>query len=226
MIYFCSDPHYSHSNLVKGSSKWDDTSECRDFNSVEEHNYAIINGINNTLKENDILYCLGDWSFGNIQNIWNFRKQLRCKKIHLILGNHDHHIESNKELPNCFVRCKDSKLVDVENSTSDWDELCTAKNLFSSVSNYKEIKIYGQRIVLSHYAMRVWNGSHRGTWMLYGHSHDSIEGIEYGKSMDVGFDAAKRILGEWRPFSFTEIKQIMDNRKIISIDHHKENRPR
>jgi len=62
----------------------------------------LVNNINKTVGENDILFCLGDWSFGNykngenISNIRKFRDQLICKNIHLILGNHDHHIERNK----------------------------------------------------------------------------------------------------------------------------------
>ena len=31
-----------------------------------------------------------------------------------------------------------------------------------------------QDIVLCHYAMRVWQKSHYGAWMLYGHSHGTL----------------------------------------------------
>ena len=44
----------------------------------------------------DTLYHLGDWSFGGIENIWNFRKRINCKNIYLVPGNHDHHIKKNK----------------------------------------------------------------------------------------------------------------------------------
>ena len=57
--------------------------------------------------------------------------------------------------------------------------------------------------------------------MLYGHSHDSLEYEAWGKSMDVGVDAAFRILGQYRPFSYEEIKAIMDKRDIKVLDHHK-----
>ena len=68
--------------------------------------------------------------------------------------------------------------------------------------------------------MRVWNKSHHGAYHLYGHSHDSMEDKEWGKSMDVGVDSAFRILGEYRPFSFDEIKGILDKRELYTIDHH------
>lgn len=58
--------------------------------------------------------------------------------------------------------------------------------------------------------------------MLYGHSHDSMETEPWGRSMDVGVDSAFRILGEYRPFSYEEIKNIMETRQPNPVDHHLE----
>lgn len=80
------------------------------------------------------------------------------------------------------------------------------------------VKINGQEITLSHYAMRVWNRSHHNAWMLYGHSHDVLEETPWGRSMDVGVQSAYRILGEYRPFSFEEIQIILNQREILQ--HH------
>ncbi len=80
------------------------------------------------------------------------------------------------------------------------------------------IKIEGQEITLSHFAMRVWNRSHHGTFMCYGHSHDALETTPWGKSMDVGVQSAYRLFGEYRPFSFEEIKNILDQRETLT--HH------
>ena len=35
------------------------------------------------------------WSFNGFDKIIEFRNRLNCKNIHLILGNHDTHIEKN-----------------------------------------------------------------------------------------------------------------------------------
>ena len=43
-----------------------------------------------------------------------------------------------------------------------------------------------QGIVLCHYAMRVWNKSHHGNFMLYGHSHGSLADDPNSMSFDVG----------------------------------------
>jgi calcineurin-like phosphoesterase family protein len=57
----------------------------------------------------------------------------------------------------------------------------------------------GQRLWLSHYAHRVWRNSHHGSFHLYGHSHGDLEPKIWGRSMDVGWDAHRRLL------SFDEI---------------------
>ena len=79
MIYFSSDFHYSHKNIVKGTSSWPDKTGTRDFKTVEEHDNTIIKNINNTVKEDDDLYFIGDWSFGGIKNILICRERINCK---------------------------------------------------------------------------------------------------------------------------------------------------
>lgn len=83
-----------------------------------------------------------------------------------------------------------------------------------------EIKLDGQHVMLSHYALRVWNRSHHGSYALYGHSHDKLETDPWGKSMDVGIVSAYRLFGEYRPFRWDEIKTILDARPIKIVDHH------
>ncbi len=94
------------------------------------------------------------------------------------------------------------------------------KNSFTSIQDYLEVELNGRWFVLSHYAFRVWIGSHKGYFHCYGHSHDNLEHSPNGKSMDVGIDAAKRIFGEYRPFSEAEVVSILDKREIQFIDHH------
>lgn len=204
-IFFCSDPHYGHSGIVLGTSNWDNKNGCRDFETLGQHNLQLVKNINDTVGANDILFCNGDWSFGsyktgeNITNIRKFREQINCRNIYLILGNHDLEIQSNKD---------------------------NTRELFKCVKNYLEIivleeskeqgqKGIRQKIVLSHYSHRVWNNVHNGAWMLFGHSHNNLQGVE-GKSMDVGFDTRK----EFKPYSYQEIKKIMTTKEIIKIDHH------
>lgn len=204
-VFFCSDPHYGHSGIVRGTSSWENKKGTRPFDTIKEHDTCLVENINNTVGRDDILFCLGDWSFGayatneNITNIRKFREQLNCKNIHLVFGNHDSEIIKNKD---------------------------NSHELFSSVGYYKEIiiveqsRVQGekpnkQKIVLSHYSHRVWNNIHHGAWMLFGHSHGNLKTAE-GKTMDCGFDTHP----EFRPYSYEEIKIIMNTKETVSFDHH------
>lgn len=57
---------------------------------------------------------------------------------------------------------------------------------WTSSQAYAEIAVDGRKLILFHYAMRVWNGLHRGALHLYGHSHGKVPGTR--KSADVGVD--------------------------------------
>ena len=59
-------------------------------------NRTIIDNINAVIGEDDILIHDGDLSFGGFDSITEFRNQIICKNIILVLGNHDHHIKKNK----------------------------------------------------------------------------------------------------------------------------------
>ena len=219
-IYFTSDTHYGHLNIAsKNGSRWKEG--FRDYDSLDEMNKDLVSAINKTVKADDVLYHLGDWCFGGIENIWKFRKQLNCQHIHLILGNHDHHIEENAVLPNVVSELNNSGyFIDATDIGANHDRTISvsAQALFDSVGHYKELRVNGKIFVLSHYAHRVWHGSHKGWMHLYAHSHDSLP--PYGKSHDIGVDTALRLFGTPRPFSVPEVIQLMDNLPLEFPDHH------
>lgn len=204
-IFFCSDPHYGHSGIVRGTSQWEGQRGCRDFETIEEHDNTLVNNINSVVGADDVLFCLGDWSFGsykngeNISNIRKFREQINCRNIHLVFGNHCQEIRKNKD---------------------------NSRGLFSSTNDYLEIMVIEQSleqnikpkkqlIILSHYSFRVWNKMHHGSWMLFGHSHGNLKSI-LGKSMDVGFDTHS----DFKPYSYQEVKKLMEDKEIVKLDHH------
>ena len=225
-IFFTADTHYGHTNIAsKEGSQW--KAGWRSFKDVKDMNWNLINQINKIVGPEDTLYHLGDWSFGGIENIWKFRSQITCQNIHLILGNHDHHIEEDRILPNVistepygsmFIDGNPNDYGAITPGDGEYPNYVKARRLFSSISHYKEIKTSAGIIVLSHYGHRVWHGSHKGWIHLYGHSHGSLP--MYGKSMDVGVDSAKILLGDYRPFYLSEIVQIMRNRSVDFPDHH------
>jgi calcineurin-like phosphoesterase family protein len=110
--------------------------------------------------------------------------------IHLIRGNHDKKIAN--QLYSRFVWIKDYYDLRVRDPDANRG---------------------AQHIVLMHYAMRVWDKSHHGAFHLYGHSHGTLPGT--GKSFDCGVDAQN-----YKPISYTEVKEQMKLREFISVDHH------
>ena len=64
-VFVCSDPHYSHKNLIKSLSTWKSGAH-RDFKSVNHHNDTLVNNINKTVGKDDVLFLLGDVAFGGL----------------------------------------------------------------------------------------------------------------------------------------------------------------
>lgn len=145
-IWITSDTHYFHANIAGPSvSSW--CSGFRDYDSVEDMNDAIVESFNSMVKSNDLIYHLGDWSFGGKDKVQQFMDRLDCKNVILIYGNHDHNIKKH------------------------------FKHLFLETHELLHRKIAGKFFVLCHYAMRIWMYSHKGSLHCYGHSHHSLPGI-------------------------------------------------
>ena len=201
-LFFTSDTHYSHTNICSATTSWEKGEEnTRKFNSLEQMNDTLVNNINEVVGENDILFHLGDWSFGGFDKIAEFRNRIICKNIHLLSGNHDHHIEKNKE---------DIRL------------------LFSSVNQYLELQVkynvntplQGEvNLVLMHYPIASWNNMNKGWIHLHGHVHlPSDKRIAQGRAMDVGVDG-----NNLKPVSLKEVLGLRERPiKNLSIpkDHH------
>ena len=95
------------------------------------------------------------------------------------------------------------------------DSQLTKQLQWDKVRDYLEIKVNGQFIVLMHYAMKVWNKSHYGSWQLYGHSHGTLPDDSNSRSMDVGVDCFN-----YAPVSFETLEILMALKKFMPIDHH------
>ena len=95
-IYFTSDWHFFHNKPF--------IYEPRGFKSIEEMNETIIENHNNIVKEDDIIYCLGDCMLNDNQKGMECINRLNGHK-RIILGNHctSARIELYKTLPNTEV---------------------------------------------------------------------------------------------------------------------------
>lgn len=79
-IFFISDTHFGHSKIIDYCK--------RPFSSIEEHDKVLIQNWNNVVGQDDTVFHLGDFAYGNSQFIANIIKQLNGNII-LIKGNHD-----------------------------------------------------------------------------------------------------------------------------------------
>ena len=78
--YVISDTHFNHSKILEYCQ--------RPFDNVEQMNEVIINNWNKVVNEDDIVYVLGDFCFGNKTMLKEIVSSLKGRKI-LVLGNHD-----------------------------------------------------------------------------------------------------------------------------------------
>ncbi len=79
-IWFTSDTHWFHKNIIDYCD--------RPFDTVEEMNQHLIDQWNKTVKKNHMIYHLGDFAFAGSTKIRDILSQLNGK-IHIVLGNHD-----------------------------------------------------------------------------------------------------------------------------------------
>ena len=68
------------------------------------------------------------------------------------------------------------------------DDLATSNaDGWASVQSYAELTVGGVHLVLCHYPFRSWNGQHRRSINLHGHSHGRLKPMP--RQFDVGVDA-------------------------------------
>lgn len=163
----------------------------RPFVTVEAMNDALIERWNAKVSKSDLVYHLGDFALKcTAQDAEGILDRLNGQII-LIRGNHE--------------------------TVAD-----QVKHRFAAVKDYDEIGVkdndaHGgkRRITLLHYAMRVWNASHHGSWHLYGHSHGSLSDDPHSLSFDVGVDC-----WGFAPLSYQEVKGVMAGKSWAPVDHH------
>lgn len=186
MIWFTSDSHYFHRAVIEYCN--------RPFSSVEEMNEALIVNWNHIVSPKDTIYHLGDFAFCKPDKAIEIGKRLNGKK-HLIFGNHDKYLRKSKEFLELWESTQDLKEIKVPDETAPTGT---------------------RRIVMCHYAMRVWNSSHYGAIHCFGHSHNTLKEDLNSLSLDVGVDG-----WDYTPVSFTQILEKLKNRTFKPIDHHK-----
>ena len=94
-IWFTSDTHYGHTNILKYCN--------RPFKNVNEMNNEMMSRWNNVVNDEDTVYHLGDFAFSrDLEFTLNILNSLKGNKV-LITGNHDRKMPSEIKRRFAFV---------------------------------------------------------------------------------------------------------------------------
>lgn len=179
-LFFTSDTHFGHEAII--------TMCNRPFSSVEEMNETMIKNWNDKVKEDDIIFHLGDFALGGA-NVWNqVLSKLNGHKI-LILGNHE-----------------------MKNFRENY------KTYFDEILPQAQLQIEGRSLYLNHYPFLCYGGTYRKeedrVWQLFGHVHSRKNDTGkdawrltylFPSQYDVGVDN-----NDFTPLSWNEVKDIID----------------
>lgn len=189
-IWVSSDIHGLHKNICYGTSSWDDKeSSTRMFDNPNQMTDHLIDQINKYVKTTDVLFLLGDllFHYKDVDSYKRFIMRINCLEIFMCYGNHCHRDNLNKAI----------------------EELNYESDKLISIQDYMEVQIDGRLICMMHYPIHEWNNRHKASYMLHGHSHGKWDDDQPKGRLDVGMDTAFKIFGEYRPFSWNEIKEIL-----------------
>lgn len=175
-IFITSDEHYGHERIISLAA--------RPFASVEEMNETIIARHNKKVSHKGLTIHVGDM-------FWQTMSEMEARAIlHRLNGRH------------AFIYGNHDELMEKSKYLRDYFKWVVGKN---KASGSEIIKWNKHKITLNHYAQRVWDGSHKGHWHVYGHSHGALAG--FGKSFDIGVDSHA-----FTPWSLEEIEAEMEKR--------------
>ncbi len=106
MIYFTSDLHFGHKNIMRYAE--------RPFETTEEMDQALIDNWNTRVNANDEVYILGDVTMRGGEFANEKLSQLKGR-IYLIKGNHDYYADRKNYDPWRLEWIKDYHVVHYQN---------------------------------------------------------------------------------------------------------------
>jgi calcineurin-like phosphoesterase family protein len=178
--FFTSDTHFGHKNIINYCD--------RPFDSVEEMDLALTENWNDTVGPDDVVYHLGDLSFGTS----GYTRQVfsRLNGCIRVLGLPWHHDKG-------WLPRRGAGLSTFLSKSGHPVEILLPVHVY-------RCKLRGKRrvITLSHYPMAQWEASHHGHWHIHGHSHGTH--TAEGAVLDVGVDCC-----DYRPVALADLPDLI-----------------
>jgi calcineurin-like phosphoesterase family protein len=179
--WFTADQHFGHTRIIEYVK--------RPFSSVDEMDDALINSWNERVREEDLVYHLGDFTLSNYKGFEYYLNKLNGT-IFFVPGGHD-----QRWLSSYKKNGSDSK--------------------FTVLESLIVINVRNVDLVLCHYPLLTWERGHYGVIHLHGHSHGNVgcigrsnegsAGVIPGYRVDVGVDC-----NNFYPVSITDILNRID----------------
>lgn len=185
--FFTADDHFGHKRILEYTN--------RPFASVAEMDSCLVDAWNSVVLPQDQIWHLGDFCLGPVERAIEVASRLNGHK-HIVWGNHDERLRKSSEFLKLWESSHDLVTIKVPD---------------------RELPTGTQLVVLCHYALRVWDRSHYGSWSLFGHSHGSMPDDPRARSLDVGVD----VRPGWGPVSYEQLKGEMKSKKWVPIDGHR-----
>jgi calcineurin-like phosphoesterase family protein len=170
-IFITSDEHYGHNNIITYCKRpFANVSEMKDY-IIAQHNKKVPDSPNMlTIHAGDLF-----WNTLTQKEAADILCQLNGKHAFLY-GNHDELIERNSWLREQFEWVKGE----------------------NKVGGATLVNFQNRKLLVSHFAHRVWERSHKGSYHVYGHSHQGLPPL--GQSFDIGVEGH-----DYSPWSLEEI---------------------
>lgn len=189
MLYFTSDHHFWHANIIEYCK--------RPFESVEEMNRSMVQSWNDIVTPDDEVYYLGDFSMA-ARSVEIFTPLLNGIK-YLVPGNHDfcHSYHKRSRKPEALAKWI--------KQYEQWGWIVLPEQTNISIQEIGEVQLCHHPYSdadseKDKYA--AWRPKDNGNWLLCGHVHDKWK--TKGKIINVGVD-----VWDFKPVSIPEILQVI-----------------
>ena len=169
MLFFSSDPHFGHANIIRFCG--------RPYYDVESMNADLVERWNSVVGVGDDVYLLGDVALGVLGDSLEWVSMLNGN-ITMVPGNHD--------------RCWQGKQRKGGTGRGAYKEAG-----LHIVDNPEPITLADKRCLLSHFPyvgdkhdadrFTQWRPVDKGAWLLHGHVHEKWR--QRGRQINVGVDA-------------------------------------
>ena len=190
-VYFTSDVHFGHKNVLRYHPKrrveaniMYDTLTDNSNEALRQHDEWLIDLWNSTVRKQDYVFHLGDFSWYNAGQTEKLLNKLHGRKF-FIRGNHDQAI---RNLDNYFEWVGDIKEAKFTN------------NQFKFIDPNETFCVE-----MCHYPLLTWNRRSHGSVCAHGHTHGALDDFNTNSGelrVDVGIDS---MLGNYH---FIELEEL------------------